>query len=361
MVLGATGELLDRYGAAPHAVRWRWASAAVDVVVRHGSPADARALLPAFLEDPPARDVLMPVLAQHGDPATAEALLAACVADGRLRDGMPASVLHAVGFLGYEPAERLLWEHVESGPPEACLGLLHLPCRDVRDEIEQALRQHLGNGLFPEFLPALAPKTGDPSWLGRLVEWGEGPASTDCNGGLILGIALFGARAEFVRLLWNPHWEAFGGGTGTEQWAYAGARVLGLTMPELYADLVARLTADGADQRHCIRTFVALLELWSSRPWLGVRAAPDPTETRNALCDLVFEWSTPDRDDSLTGHTRRAVGLEGWLLERVYAVESELRIRAAHEVELTTLTGKPQEATRHRSRRSGNRSKPADR
>jgi hypothetical protein len=63
-------------------------------------------------------------------------------------------------------------------------------------------------------------KTGDPAWLGRLVEWGEGAASTDCNGGLILGIALPGddsARAAFSLLLWNPRWEAYGGGTGSDR------------------------------------------------------------------------------------------------------------------------------------------------
>jgi hypothetical protein len=36
--------------------------------------------------------------------------------------------------------------------------------------------------------------------------------------------------------------------------------------------------------------------VWLRRPWLGVRAAVDPTETYAELHDLVFAWSTPQWD-----------------------------------------------------------------
>lgn len=341
-VLRVTRELLDRYESAPPAVRWRWESTAVDVILRHGSLRDARALLPRFLDEPEAHRRLVPIFAQHGDASMAGPLLAACTDAGQLREGMPAEVLHAVGLLGYEPAEPMLWDHVE-GPYDvslnACVGLLHLPCRGLRTEIAQALRRHQGAGLFPEFLPVLATKTGDPSWLGRLVAWGENGASTDCNGGLILGIALHGDRAEFARLLWNPRWEAYGAGTGSNRWAFAGARVLGLSMADLYADLVARLGSDaGAEEkRHCLETFTALLGHWASRPWLGLNAAPEPTETCDMLLDLLFEWSTPDRDDSLIGLASGVLDHGDRLLSRVYELENELRIRAGHELEVRTL------------------------
>ncbi|GIF97061.1 hypothetical protein [Catellatospora citrea] len=344
-VLRATRELLDRYESAPHAVRWRWESTVVDVVLRHGSRSDAQALLPRFLAEPDVHRRLMPIFAQHGDPSMAGPLLAACTEAGQLREGMPAEVLHTVGFLGYEPAERMLWDHVEGPYPEsmnACLGLLHLPCRGLRTEIARALQRHHGAGLFPEFLPVLATKTGDPSWLGRLVEWGDGGASTDCNGGLILGIALHGerARADFTQLLWNPWWEADGGGTGSDRWAYAGARVLGLSMSDLYADLAARLRSDAGtedDKRHCLETFVALLGYWAGRPWLGLDRAPDPTETCDTLLDLLFEWSTPDRDDSLIGLAGGVLDHGDRVLARLYELENELQVRAAHELEVHTL------------------------
>ena len=212
----------------------------------------------------------------------------------------------------------------------------------MRDEIGQARERHVGASLFPEFLPVLATKTGDPSWLGRLVEWGEGEASTDCNGGLILGVALYGdrARAEFTRLLWNPWWEASGGGTGSNRWAYAGARVLGLSMSELYGDLVVRLNSDAVDaeeKRHCVAMFAALLQHWVDRPWLGLRAAPDPTETCDELYDLLFEWPTPHRDESLTGLARGVLDRDDHFLTDLYQLSDGLRVRAGYEMEMRTV------------------------
>ncbi|MEV6971561.1 hypothetical protein AB0M47_41345 [Hamadaea sp. NPDC051192] len=341
-MLPATQKLLDRYANTTRSGRWE--SAAVGVILRHGSPSDAHALLPLFLEQPDVCRRLVPIFAQHGDQSTGRRLLAELTDDGRLRDGVPVEVLHAVGFLGYEPAERMLWEYAEGPYDEAMnasLGLLHLPCHGVRTEIAEALERHRGAALFPEFLPVLAAKTDDPSWLGKLVAWGDDAASTDCNGGLILGIALHGdrARSEFKRLLWDPRWEANGGGTGSDRWAYAGARVLGLTMSVLYADLRTRLAGDAGQEqmRHCLDTFTALLGGWVSRPWLGLTIAPEPTETPDALLDLLFEWSTPDRDDSLIGLASRVLDPDDAVLARLYEVENELRVRAAHDLEVETL------------------------
>jgi hypothetical protein len=216
-------------------------------------------------------------------------------ADRPVARGYAARVLHAIGFLGYEPAERMLWEHVE--------------------------------GPYHEAMNAC-----------------EGEASTDCNGGLILGIALHGdrARAEFTRLLWNPWWEAHDGGTGSDRWAYAGARVLSLNMPELYIDLVAKLKSDTStnDKRHCLKTFVALLDYWASRPWLGLNSAPEPTETCDALCDLLFESSTPPGGDSLIGLAGHVLDQDDHILTRLHELENELQVRARHELEIRTLVSR---------------------
>lgn len=340
----ATRKLLDRYVGDPTAVTRQWESMVVDVVLRYGSLSDVEALLPVFLDDPGARESLVPVFARHGDISVAERLLEASVEAGRLRDGVPTGVLHAVGYLGCESAERMLWEHVE-GPyqesMDACLGLLNLSCRGLRTEIAEALERHVGSHLFPEFLPILATKTGDPSWLGKLVEWGEGGASTDCNGGLILGIAVHGdaARAAFTRLLWNPHWEAYGGGTGSDYWAYAGARVLGLGMPELYAALVERLNSDTSsdNKRHCVETFTAILSHWVGRGWIGLRMAPDPDESSDALCSLLFEWSSPHEDDSLIGLAGRVLGHDDRLVTQLRHLEATLWSEARHELELRVV------------------------
>lgn len=347
-ILPVTRELLDRYETAPQAVTWEWESAAVGIVRRYGSRADAEALFGAFLEDPVARDGLIPVFAEHGDMSMAERMLAACTEGGRLRDGMPEDVLHAVGYLGYGPAEQLLWQYVEIPDPagklptfgvaEACLGLLHLPCQDLRGEIAQALGRHVGASLFPEFLPALAVKTGDPSWLGMLLAWGEVAASTDCNGGLILGVALHGERAreEFIELLWNPQWEAGSGATGASFWAYAGARVLGLGMAELYDSLTVQLNSDVDTKvkRYCLKVFAALLDRWAHRPWLGLRMASDPVETYEQLCDLLFTWSTPHKDDALLGLAGQVLHHEDRVMTDLYRLEKQLWLQTSHQLEL---------------------------
>jgi len=339
-----TLDMVDRYLDAPGEVGWDWASRAVGVVVRHGSRSDAEALLPVFLKDPDACEKLLPVFARHGDLALAERLLATSVEGGRLREGVPPGVFHAVGCLGYEPAERMLWEYVERSDEsmDACLGLLHLPGRGLRTEIARALERYMGDAWFPEFLPALAVKTGDPSWSQALVAWGE-RASDDCNGGLMLGIAMHGdaARAEFLRMLWNPRWAAHGAGTGASHWAYAGARILGLDLAELYTDVVARLEfdADTKVKRHCVRTFTALLSHWAGRQWTGLRMAPDPMETHEEMLELVFEWSTPNTDDSLVALVRRVLPADtDDLLPELYFLKRELELRSESEAELREFT-----------------------
>lgn len=346
-MLPLTHRLLDSRTATSR----RWRSAAAAAVLRHGSRDDAEALLPLFLETPETHADLLPVFAQHGDITTAERLMKATLVNGVRREDVPSEVLQVLGYLGHEAAEQILWHHVvrEDGDyyesMDAALGLLHLPCDGLQDQIDAALDLHFGANVFPEFLPALAVKTGTTAWLDRLVAWGETGASTDCNGGLILGIALHGeaGRAEFRRLVWNPWWEAGASATGSSRWTYAGARALGIGMAELYGELTAHLASDsGSDSDeettvHCFSTFVALLDHWVRRPWLGLRMAPDPEETADELATLLFDWSTPHEDDSLTGLAYRVLDRDSPLIGEVHELERRLEVRLRHEVELQVL------------------------
>ncbi|MFI0960632.1 hypothetical protein ACH4S8_04300 [Streptomyces sp. NPDC021080] len=314
---------------------------AAEAVLRHGGSADAEALLPLFLSAPAAHEALVPVLARHGDRRLAARLLEATVDGGRLREGVPSGVLHAVGRLGYAPATPLLWEHVDGlydVAKDACLGLLHLPCDDLRDAIAEALEKHEGAALFPEFLPVLAPKTKDPAWLDRLVAWGENHASVDCNGGLILGVSLHGdrARTAFTRLLWDDRWEACGSGTGSALWTYAGTRVLGLGLPELYADLRARLRtcADPDVLRGALRSFITLLRLRCANVWTGVEAAEAHPESYDTLYSVLFAATPADNSDTLTeldDLTDHIFGSDDPLSAEVRHLETALRTAAAHE------------------------------
>ncbi|MFB7330807.1 hypothetical protein ACFC00_04095 [Streptomyces adustus] len=343
----AAQAILDRYAAddAPGSAR-QWEAMAAEAVLRHGGPADAQALLPLFLSAPAAHEALVPVLARHGDRQLAARLLEATVDGGRLRDGVPPGVLHALGRLGYTEATPLLWEHVDDlydVSKNACLGLLHLPCEDLRGTISETLEKHEGSALFPEFLPVLATKSNDPAWLDRLVAWGENRASVDCNGGLILGIALHGdrARTAFTRLLWNDRWEACGTSTGSALWTYAGTRVLGLGLPQLYADLRTRLHTgtDPDDQRDALRSFITLLDFRCADVWTGVAAAEVQPESLDSLYSVLF---TPTRDDSdtLTELAERVFGSDDLLSDEVRHLEDALHTAATHEWALRAATSR---------------------
>ncbi|MFF0203390.1 hypothetical protein [Streptomyces sp. NPDC005017] len=343
----AAQAILDRCARddAP-GVSWQWESMAAEAVLRHGGPADAEALLPLFLSAPVAHDALVPVLARHGDRRLAARLLEATVEGGRLRDDVPSVVLQAVGRLGYAPAVPLLWEHVDGShyvSRDACLGLLHLPCEELRSEIGEALEKYEGAALFPEFLPVLAPKTEDPAWLDRLVAWGEDHASVDCNGGLILGISLHGdrGRAAFTRLLWKDRWEACGTSTGSALWTYAGTRVLGIGLPQLYADLRARLRADADPdvQWDALQSFITLLRLRCADVWTGVAAAEAHAENLDALYSVLFS-PTPDDGDTLTELADRVFGSGDPLSDEVRHLEDTLRAAAVHEWSFRAVTSR---------------------
>ncbi len=349
-MLTTTERLLTSHEARPARRR-----AALVTIRRHGSDADAAALLPVFLADPAANGDLLPVLATHGDTAMAEPLLAACVEDGWLKPEMPEDVLQVVGCLGYEPATRLLWNHLSiddySTPVAACLGLTHLPCTELAGEIDAALREHHFKNLFPEYLPALAAKTGDPAWPARIYDWGSRGnglnhpgASTDCNGGLLVGLALSGDTALFERALWNAHWECYSSATGTIRAAYGGTRVLGLDAARLYPAAVS--DDGGVDSRaNAVLVLANLLRMSLENPWLGLPGATPPRDAAADLYDLVFAGERPlDKVASEVVADGRAVGLTEFdfsPIQGLYDVVHKLRVTleaaAVHEAERDEL------------------------
>lgn len=363
--LRVTEQVLVRY-AGDSSRRWRYRSARVDAAVRtilrYGSGADAAALLPAFLADPEGRAHLLPVLGEHGDATVAEALFAACFDDGWLRPGVPEDVLHVIGYLGYEPATPLLWRHggldanyaVQTA---AFHGLIHLSCTALADEIDAALTRHHFRNLFPEFLPALAPKTGDPSWPAKLYEWGSRGngfgfpgASTDCNAGLLLGLALSGeaGRGFFERALWNPYWETYSGSTGTVRSAYAGIRVMGMDAATLHAAMHTYLagTEDVRDRANAVLVLTNLLGVWLDGRWLGLRVAAPGRDSAADVYDLVFGGDRPVddvvRDIVADGHAAGIVDFQPYspltgLAGHVHRLGMRLEVAVAHETELAEV------------------------
>lgn len=282
-----------------------------ETLLHSGSRADAAALCSLLIDSDLSYrlDVVLGPIMAHGDPSLARRLLdAARRVDWQARDDLAVSVLHALGYLGCQDAVELLVEQAVVGNHyqclHACLGLLHLDLSAHADTLLGALERCAGKNLFPEFLPALAAKLDpDPARLQWLLAQGQS-ASTDCNGGLLLGIALFGAQARgvFLDVLDDPLWEAQGGGTGTDRWAFVGTRLLEIELGELYQRVHARWLAGdhGAQQRHRVQVLLALVQLRLRSRWTGLRQIQWPGESLPELAELLFGWRTPNQADNLS-------------------------------------------------------------
>lgn len=299
-MLTATRELIDgvraaRSGSLADGVL---AAARTAVIARHGTPEDAHALLDLFLDAPTEyrRAVVLEAVMHVGDHAAARRLATDCLAGGRLKDEVQPEVLYALGFLGFAEVRQVLWDHSRAADyyvqKAAALGLLNLPCDGLEPEIEGAIRGCVGKSLFEEFLPALAAKTGNPELLDTIFDLGRTTASTDCNAGIVYGIALYGeaGRSRFEQLLFDPYWEAYGGGTGTQRWAYHGLRHLGGTLARLAGR--ARALSD----EHPVRVWAALVECWLGDVMSPLRGEVYP---REAAAD-VYRAAFDGPGDSLT-------------------------------------------------------------
>ena len=326
-MLAATRILLD--DDAPFPLR----HLASGVVADHGDHDDAATIFNRTLAAP---DPLhcAPLMAL-GTRAMGERLLRTFIEGGRLREGTPDELLHVLGYLGVEEAEPVLWTAaVSSGDHylsmSACLGLLHLPCTGREVAIADAIRGCMGRNLFPEFLPVLACKTNEPSLAEAMVESGATVASTDCNGGLLLGLALLGARDAFERALFDPRWEAVGTATGTRRYAFAGVRVLGLSLIRLHD--ARRASLEFAD----IVTLAGLLEeRVRSQTFLGIRAALPAVDDDVALHRRFFSSSgLRDELTRLPGHEREREQLTRDIDEAGSALEQRVAAWLATDEEM---------------------------
>ncbi len=306
MPLPATLALLDRYNAGP--VPWEIRNLYLDVIASKGASDDLSLLMDLFRTHPDGRAGLVKTISQLGDATTAQELYALCVADGKLKPEMPVEVLHALGYLSYQPACPLLWSYAGSDDyytcRHACAGLLHLDLAGLEGKIEQAIRAHYGQNLFPEFLPLLAYRTGKVRLLPRLYHWGEHAASPDCNGGLILGTALFGQAGlpYFKRLMWSEAWEAYASATGSGYWLEQGRRFLGLQLVDLYHEFQKRRKQDlpKSQRYHDLMVLKNFLQHTCQRAKSDLRFIPAESESYLQIYETFFVGTDPAGLETLT-------------------------------------------------------------
>lgn len=330
------------------------------IIAQYGGPEDAAALFRLFAGKPSdfAREMLLDPVMRLGDLALAEEIDRLCFEQGRLKEDVPSAVLHALGFMGYEKYIDYMVECVSANDwylsKDACLGLLHLPCEKHRERLKSELEKIYGQPLFPEFLPALSFKVAGEEIVPRLLAWGE-RASTDCNGGLVLGISLFGRtqREHVQSILMDPSWEMFSIGTGSHWWGYMAMQSAELTFRELISKLKAQMSlarneADSAPDKRTIedrlKVLHDLLELKLADEPHPVRFSAINQESLIELYQALFQWSGEHKDDSLTGRIGACLGHDHPLIDKYAQLRSamELGIKRELERQVWTNSGKDQ-------------------
>jgi hypothetical protein len=268
-MLRATSRLLeliaDESASAFESEAWFEAEACCDIVLHFGSAGDSAAVLPCFLESPRRGRDLLPILQRHGNVETGRRLYEALTSEDGLHEEAHESVLHAIGYLGYQPAAKRLLRFAEEGMHHlsraACFGLLDLHCEGLEGRIGSLLRSLKKSSLFPEFLPSLAVKTADPAFIDAIMELGEA-TSADNVAGVMLGVAAFGelGKPYFERFLCEPSWEGDFAAAGTPFALVTGAFALGFKPTQVFENL-RKDFSNGGDLSLLRYRFACLLEL----------------------------------------------------------------------------------------------------
>ncbi|MCB0736863.1 MAG: hypothetical protein KDC92_05060 [Bacteroidetes bacterium] len=254
----ASTQALFRLLSFQEALNHELISVHVKVVCKLGSAIDANAILNWMQEQSNLKYVshLLPVLTKHGTTKHALELYHLSVVNGEMKPDAPEELMAYWGKVGLQSAVSLLAATAFNKQSDhyqikcSVLGLVHLNTHDYEPKIEAALEACYGRALFAEYHPALVAKLPNRvSHFKRMFELGEEIASTDCNGGLLLGFALSGAEGKpwLKRALYSQAWDSFDYGTGTVYASYKAIKFAQIPLLELYHDL-AMVDAQNSQQ-----------------------------------------------------------------------------------------------------------------
>lgn len=287
-------------------------------IAKRGKTEDAQQLLDIFLQDPtdPYRASLLEPVKLLGNQSMAQELAEGCFENQLLRQGIHEDVLETIVWLEYEEAESLLIHQFQQEKQDyyhdqsTCIGLLHYACTSYQDIILTEIEKCYDQNLFREFVPALVcklPQEKQAEVLDRLYEMGNTVVSTDCNAGIIVGFALSGEKGRklFQKVFWNKQWETYGGGTGTDYWAYIALEYLGVSLKFLYDQIKYSVKTQREPEFiiHQLRVMKSMLrhKVGHTCPFKFLKPL---NESYQEIFDYFFAWSTPEKDDSIAGLSR---------------------------------------------------------
>lgn len=319
--------------------------AALELVSLRGGSEDAEALLPRLLADPVAHGDLVDPVARCGDAAMVERLFDRFVANGRLIDGAPVDLLWAFGWAGLERARPVLFAHAcepnWDAAPAAVDGLVQLSPDGMEAPVRGAVGACVGQGLFAEYLPALAGWIGDVELVDRfLVDDGRTQLpSSDCMAGVVLAVGLLGraGRTRLNDMFWTSQfptiWDESVHATGRAM------RLTGVSVLDLATDLRARLQDPALTPPHwwfvLVRNMArhqidahGLPPIWRFLP------PPEPAlDLHRALFGPNDGW-----DEGLDHLARKRLGADGdWLSGEIHDLRRPLEDLIRREALLAEL------------------------
>lgn len=187
------------------------------------------------------------------DDSFPDAFLKSTIENDRLIKDIPEEALSLLGLFKLQETVSVLWWYaIHSHDFElsryAVEGLHYLDCSEIKDSIETEILNCKGKGLFNEFVPALAYKTGNEELLPFLLEIGK-TASTDCMGGLIEAPAYYGniGRSYFEKIWFNSAWETWDAGTGNGTSLYRAIKKLDISFADIYDELLSNIKSGNVD------------------------------------------------------------------------------------------------------------------
>ncbi|MFC4777285.1 hypothetical protein ACFO9Q_10875 [Paenibacillus sp. GCM10023252] len=340
-----TKRLIDLIRSSPN-IDSSFVTSYTNVIVKYGGLEDAYSLFKLFIEVPADynRILLLEPIMMLGDLQLAQEIYDYCFYQKDLKEGMPSEVLHVLGHLGFTKCTETLVSLINSNDwhisKDACLGLLHLPCNDFESYIKSIIDYSFGKSLFQEFVPALSYKISNNSMVSRLFEWGDRRASTDCNAGIILGIALFGNNHKNMikNILWNQNWEAHDRGTGTCIWSYISMQHVELTFGELIQDIKSEVNSM-QNLRYRLDVLSELLECKLTFKKQPIRFTETNKESIADIYRDLFDWSDDDKDDSIIGIISNTLEQEVELLDKYYHLREKIEMKIEHNIEVDLLRG----------------------